>query len=229
MEDKNKIGAFFNSQLSDHQEEISLLDLEMMSTRMSPHNFMKFNLLNFNIYYAVAICSGFLITLTLGGHYLNTYKRQENMLEETRKELALLKTEIQDHKLSHHTTYPKDAVITVPNSPSGPTQPTTRENKGLSQPPNSLLFKNKKDEHSTIKAQQNAQLNKANLYEDAVPTGATTNAPVLLNEKHTHTSKTVPEQLAKPNEDLGSKKKVIIYKRDTIYQYDTLKVKKKNQ
>lgn len=229
MEDKNKIGAFFNTQLSDHKEEVSMFELEMMSARMSSYNFMKFNVLQFNVYYAVAIFSGFLLSLGLGTHYLSTYKKQESMLQETRQELALLKKELTTAKSNNHTTYPDDnAIATVPSSPSKPSKSNlTGKNNNLTQPPNSLSPTDVKRMNVASKTDQESS--KSNLDHSATHTGAVSTAPVPLHEPTPTHSPKATELPTNPVENLASKKKVIIYKRDTIYQYDTLKVKKKSK
>jgi len=118
MEDKNKIGDFFKTHLSDYKEEVSLMDLEMMSSRMSKSNFMKFNARYFNIYYAAAIVSGFLVSLTLGGHYVYTYKLQNEALKKTQIELAQIKALIHSQEDNNTTIPPSDGISNLPNSPS---------------------------------------------------------------------------------------------------------------
>lgn len=234
MEDKNKIGDFFKTHLSDYKEEVSLMDLEMMSSRMSKSNFMKFNARYFNIYYAVAIFSGFLVSLTLGGHYIYTYKLQSEALQKTQIELAQIKTLIHSQEENNTSIPPSDGISNLPNSPSIRSNKSSYKRENVLAQPSSPLNLSHKEPNRNDKGKNDTKENtnqssgsKQPNYE--IKEHHESGVPKTLNE-HKHIDPI--QQHTTPSQELDespTKKKVVIYKRDTIFEYDTLKVKKKRK
>lgn len=233
MEDKNKIGDFFKTHLSDYKEEVSLMDLEMMSSRMSKANFMKFNARYFNIYYAAAIVSGFLVSLTLGGHYVYTYRLQSEALKKTQIELAQIQALIHRQEDNNTSIPPSDGISNLPNSPSIRSNKSSYKRENVLAQPSSPLNPSNEETNRNDKSEkelkgntnQSSGSNQPN-YENKEHHES--GVPKTLNE-HKHID---PIQHTTPSQELDEspiKKKVVIYKRDTIFEYDTLKVKKKRK
>ncbi|HTF80787.1 MAG TPA: hypothetical protein VL947_03645 [Cytophagales bacterium] len=227
MEDHNKIGNLFKSQLSDYKEEVSLMELELMTARMSQHNFMEFNLRYFNVYYAAAIFSGFLISLILGGHYLTTYKKVEQELLNTRRELTRLEQSV-SHERVADTAYvlpSKETSSQVPIDPSMPSKSNlTRNSNRSAQPVDSKSFAKSKINEPVDKDKVSTETN----YEKSADVRGVESTTSLQAQDHSPSDNHIHEQ---PHKVVVTPKlnKVVIYKRDTIYQYDTLKVKKKQK
>src|SRR4051794_30163044 len=72
MKSEDKIGGLFKDTLRGNKEAISLEEIEQMSQVILNSNFYNLDLKYFNIYYASAIVSGFLITIFLAGHFIYT-------------------------------------------------------------------------------------------------------------------------------------------------------------
>lgn len=75
METEDKIGSLFKEAFREHTEAVSLEELEAMRDLVSRKSFFSFTARIFNIYYAAAIVSGFIITMMLAGHYVYTISR----------------------------------------------------------------------------------------------------------------------------------------------------------
>lgn len=219
MKDRNNIGDFFKEHLSNHKEDISLMDLDMMNARMAKTNFLKFNARTFNVYYVAAIASGFMLSLVLGTHYLHTYRIQNYHLKQTQEQLSQLEYHINTLQTQiQYLTKPKTddkAVKSVPKSPSLSTKAPSynRENLELTQPLNSL------NPHGKIDKPTLTELNKTN-NKDGVSNQETPSSS-NVNQQHSSTKHNIGTLL-----DTHQDAQVVIYKRDTIFEYDTLKIKK---
>lgn len=72
MKSTETIGDLFNIEFDDFKPSLSLKELEMIDKEQTKIKFYKFNIYQFNMYYALVILSGFLLTLGCACHYLYT-------------------------------------------------------------------------------------------------------------------------------------------------------------
>lgn len=236
MEDKNKIGDFFREHLSDYKEEVNLIDLEMMSNRMAKSNFMRFSLQNFNVYYAAAICSGFLVSLFLGGHYITIHNQQTCQLKQLRTEIEDLRstTHAQNNTMKELALQLKSKdrnLVSGVASPSAQPSKSNLSNKNLlsAQVPSILNYYGTDPEGNHLWVGAN---NVETTIETEQTNYVTIPEPTLEPEMSNLTPIDIKTKGAESLPKLyGSnfKNYVVVHKKDTLYQYDTLKVKKKRK
>lgn len=240
MEDNSKIGQYFKDQFAEHTEEVSLQEIELMAQRMTVPNFTSFSFTTFNIYYAAAIFSGFLISLCLGTHYLTTYRAQSELLKQNQQELIRLKELMsQNVNDSNLKTMRKQADKTEPsyeslnssNQPKNSNYLLQKEKSPKQTAAGSTPFENKiAEKKGTVTTVKFADENKTNEVKNIQDLQVVT-PPTTTFEPESKKSVVV----ALPQKDTVSsmptfvRPKVVIYKRDTIYEFDTLKVKKRRK
>lgn len=69
---KENIGKIFKEGLQSEEATVSFEEMELMNRLLLKNSFYQFSPFTFNVFYAAAIVSGFLITMTLAGHYIYT-------------------------------------------------------------------------------------------------------------------------------------------------------------
>ncbi|MFN8438856.1 MAG: hypothetical protein U0V72_14705 [Cytophagales bacterium] len=213
MKEDSKIGQFFQEQFADYKEEISLFELEKMTQKMSLNNFTKFSLTTFNVYYAAAIFSGFMISLCLGLHYITTFQKQQRLLEQYQKEFILLKKPTEKENI----TYTYEPKRELPDSSKQHLNNLYVMPKGKNSLRNS---KNSELEGLELLTNESKQNEKTNM-DNENPTKQLEQEALPLQTMPITDTTTHMQNIQKP--------KVVIYKRDTIYEFDTLKVKKKRK
>jgi hypothetical protein len=70
MQQFHKLEHLFKDELKNFNPKLTINEIDFLDKFITKNNFYKFNPYHFNLFYAMAIVSGFLITMSLAGHYL---------------------------------------------------------------------------------------------------------------------------------------------------------------
>lgn len=81
MKERDDIGDFFKAELDNFEPSLSFDELEIIDKIQANNRFYKFSPYNFNIFYALAIVSGFLLTLGCVTHYILKQQNDVSTIE----------------------------------------------------------------------------------------------------------------------------------------------------
>lgn len=202
MKERDDIGDFFKAELDDFEPSLSFDELEIIDKIQVNNRFYKFSPYNFNIYYAFAIVSGFLLTLGCVTHYV--FKQQN--------EVSTIETKI--HKPE--------------NSPAPIVQGGVRKNEIDERVNSPEISKNNNQTNTTnqrvgIVKNENTEMNNSAVTNNTIITQPNNE---VLNTNVTKPT-VITDSIPKKKEIKPIRKQIFIVKRDTIYKKDTLKVKHK--
>lgn len=206
MKERDYIGDFFKAELDDFEPSLSFDELEIIDKIQANNRFYKFSPYNFNIYYAFAILSGFLLTLGCFTHYI--FKQQN--------EVSTIETKI--HKPG--------------NSPAPILQGGVRKNEINQEVNSSEISKNNTkinnqtnttNQRVGIVKNENTEMNSSTVTNNTIITQPNIE---VLNTNATKPT-VITDSIPKKKEIKPIRKQIFIVKRDTIYKKDTLKVKRK--
>jgi len=185
----NTLEDFFKTELGNYRPHLDFEEKALIDEIQLKTQFYEFNPYKFNLYYALAIFSGFVISLCCGGHYIYSTSK---LLE-----LSLMKNE-KSNTIVTSTTLVNSDSIKVNNI-----QNKKIINKDISTSKEIV----KKIKPSKFEINENKRKD--------VISNIQTIQPVVKDS-------IITPQLIQP-----ARKKVIIMRRDTVFQIDTLKVKKR--
>jgi hypothetical protein len=106
MQQYHKLEHLFKDELKNFNPKLSYSEIDFLDKVILKNNFYKFNPYHFNLFYAMAIVSGFLLTMTLAGHYLYSQTRLNKPMSTAN--IALVQPSKQMKSLS-----PNDKNITI--------------------------------------------------------------------------------------------------------------------
>lgn len=75
MQQYHKLEHLFKDELKNYNPKLTYSEIDFLDKIIAKNNFYKFNPYHFNLFYAIAIVSGFFITMSLAGHYLYSQTR----------------------------------------------------------------------------------------------------------------------------------------------------------
>jgi hypothetical protein len=246
MEAEDKIGGLFKDAFRDHKEALSLEELETMQNALSKKAFYGFNPFQFNMYYAAAIVSGFLITLLLAGHYVYTISGTE--FHRKAEKTATQKTRENFPGYDQKKTIPSGSTAKSPAPVLRQESISQKVHENFSQtdPKKTILSKGSVNHPlNTLPPQEQYQRLKESAGNHDKKNGDRTdeglknksNANSKITESFVAPSTTaektrielITEDTISPGSDSVKPKNrtVIIIQKDTIYQIDTLPAKAK--
>jgi hypothetical protein len=202
MKNKHSIEDFFKENLNDAQEDLSSQEMNELEFKLRKMNFYKFSLTNFNVYFAGLILSSFLLCCYTTGHYLyhfGSYELKNSVVKtDFNEEKELVKS---NSNLLAETSFAKNETSQLGIG-----------NQNLSS--KNSIFKNER--------------NKTTTYSPNLISSKDSALSSFFKTFDTDSVAIMPKTELK--EDVFTKKRldtVFIHKQDTIFKFDTLKVKRK--
>lgn len=195
MKSQDKLGAFFKEELHNHTEEISQEELEAISQFISRKSFFRFNYRSFNIYYAGAIVCAFFLTIFFAAHYMYSGN-----------------TSAQERPTGNAET---NKSVIIPDSNSA----------AISEKP-AIVQQNKETNKNSFHKEDLKSANNFIFVDTLRENESAVKQVVPVNQLTDEKPATdLPKELIKPVDSTKVKKTVVIVRKDTIYQLDTVRRK----
>lgn len=196
---KDAFANLFKEEFQNNTESLSLDEQYQLEKLVRKQAFWSFSPYTFNMYYALAIVSGFLLSTTLGAHYIYNYVYQNPYQKYTNAQNVIL---------------PKDSItIKVIEQPFSNTTTHTNNSKPLIPAVKNTILQTG-TQNKSVKTIDSSIVNTPKI------------EPIISSKPNLVPEEIVP---FKKDSIKPIRKTIYITKRDTIFQLDTLKNKPKRK
>lgn len=210
MNSNRNLGELYNDEFFHLEEALEPHEISLMENTLDKTQFYRFNPFKFNVYYCLMIVSGFLITLSLAGHYVYKMNQLQDLLET--KGIST-KTSFEEINLKSNDSKKEDVKNNTTDN-NFKNNNNNLNNKTLKQ----HRISNNNPELTINTAIKNEQINKVT---EPTLNIANENSELKKNEvvPLPQESNIIDPKIAKPK----PKRIVFVTQQDTLYQRDTIK------